>query len=351
MLAASAMIFRNQQERPSPMHLKPLDQQTIVITGGSSGIGLATARLAAERGANVVIIARNEEGLEAAAAGIRSLGQRCDTIRADVGSREDVAAAIEEVIARHGGFDTFVSNAGIGAYALLEEISDADHRLVFETNYWGTVHCATEALPHLKARGGALIVTGSISSDMPSPVLSSYTASKHAVKGYVDSLRLELMHEKAPVSVTLIQPSGINTPFVEKALNQMDARAMIPPPIYSPDLVAEAICRAAQTPTRDMIVGGGGRAMTLFAHLFPNLSDRVFEKAFFTTALDKDAPNQSDGVTGFREGGGEGKVYGPLPMRQTSLYTFVRSNPLASLAGAVLAAGAAGALSTALKRR
>ena len=115
---------------------------------------------------------------------------------------------------------------------------------------------ATEALPHLKARGGALIVTGSIASDMPSPVLSAYTASKHAVKGYVDSLRLELMHEKAPVSVSLIQPSGINTPFVDKALNQMNARAMIPPPIYSPDLVAEAILHAAQTPTRDMIVGG-----------------------------------------------------------------------------------------------
>ncbi len=333
------------------MKLKPIDQQTIVITGGSSGIGLATARLAAERGANVVIIARSEEGLEAAAEGIRALGGRCETISADVGSREDVRFAVEEVVARHGGIDTFVSNAGIGAYALLEEISDADHRLVFETNYWGTVHCATEALPHLKASGGALIVTGSISSDMPSPVLSSYTASKHAVKGYVDSLRLELMHEKAPVSVTLIQPSGVNTPFVEKAMNQMNARAMIPPPIYSPDIVAEAILHAAQTPVRDMIVGGGGRAMTLFAQMLPNLADHVLHHAFFTTALDQDEPEQNSGAKGFRTGGGEGKVYGPLPMRQTSLYTLLRSNPLASLAGAMLAAGAAGAMSTALRRR
>lgn len=333
------------------MKLKPLDQQTIVITGGSSGIGLATARLAAERGANVVIIARSQEGLDAAAAPIRAEGWRCDTLRADVGSREDVAAAIEEVIARHGGFDTLVSNAGVGAYALLEEIADADHRQVFETNYWGTVHCATEALPHLKARGGALIVTGSIASDMPSPVLSAYTASKHAVKGYVDSLRLELMHEKAPVSVSLIQPSGINTPFVEKALNQMEARAMIPPPIYSPDIVAEAILHAATTPTRDMIVGGGGRAMTLFAQMLPNLADRVLQRAFFTTAIDRDKPPQNSGAAGFRTGGGEGKVYGPLPMRQTSLYTFIRTNPLASLAGAFVAAGAAGAMSAALRRR
>ncbi|MCM0000960.1 MAG: SDR family NAD(P)-dependent oxidoreductase, partial [Erythrobacter sp.] len=264
---------------------------------------------------------------------------------------EDVAAAVEEVIARHGGFDTFVSNAGVGAYALLEEISDADHRQVFATNYWGTVHCATEALPHLKAHGGALIVTGSIASDMPSPVLSAYTASKHAVKGYVDSLRLELMHEKAPVSVSLIQPSGVNTPFVDKALNQMEARAMIPPPIYSPDLVAEAILHAAVHPTRDLIVGGGGRAMTLLARTLPHLADRVFQYAFFSTAIDPDKPAQNSGVKGFRTGGGEGKVYGVLPMRRTSLYTYARSNPLAALAGAVVVAGVAGALSAALRRR
>lgn len=329
------------------MKLKPLSEQTIVITGGSSGIGLATARMAAERGANVVIIARSEEGLEAAAERIRKDGGRCDTISADVGNREDVRAAVEEVIARHGGFDTWVSNAGVGVYAKLEELSDEDHRRLFDTNYWGVVYCATEALPHLKQRGGALITTGSISSQMPAPVLSSYTASKYAVKGYIDLLRLELIHEKAPVSVTLIQPSGINTPFGDHALNEMDSASKVPPPIYSPDIVAEAICRAAEHPTRDMIVGGTGRAMTLFATLFPNLSDQVFARAFFKTALDKDKPPQAqDG--GFDTGGGEGEIYGDQNMRRTSLYTTVRSHPLASLAGVALAAGTVG---LALKRR
>ena len=329
------------------MKLKPLEKQTIVITGGSSGIGLATARLAAERGANVVVIARNEDGLEAAAAPIRAEGWRCDTISADVGSREDVAAAVEEVIARHGGFDTFVSNAGVGAYALLEDLSDEDHRQVFETNYWGTVHCATEALPHLKAHGGALIVTGSIASQMPSPVLSAYTASKHAVKGYVDSLRLELMHDKAPVSVTLIQPSGINTPFSRHALNLMGARTKVPPPVYSPDLVAEAILHAARHPTRDLIVGGGGRAMALLATLAPNLADRIFVPAFFATALETDRPAR-ERHGGFHHGGGDGKVYGDEAMRRTSLYTFARTHPLAALAGTAVAAGVMG---TVLRRR
>ena len=333
------------------MKLKPLDQQTIVITGGSSGIGLATARLAAKRGANVVIIARNEDGLETAAAQIRADGGRCDTISADVSNRAEVKAAVAAVIERHGGFDTFVSNAGVGVYAMLEELSDADHHQVFDVNYWGAVHCATEALPYLKAHGGALIVTGSIASDMPSPVLSSYAASKHAVKGYIDSLRIELIHEHAPVSVTLIQPSGINTPFSAHALNLMDEKAKVPQPVYSPDLVADAICHAAAHPTRDMIVGGAGRAMTLLAMLAPNLADRIFAWAFFATALEKGVPTPPQTGEGFRTGGGEGKVYGQQMMRQTSIYTFVRSNPLASLAGALAAACAAGAMSAALRRR
>lgn len=329
------------------MKLKPLEEQTIVITGGSSGIGLATARMAAQRGANVIIIARNQDGLNEAADQIRRDGGQCDTISADVGSRDEIKAAVATVIERHGGFDTWVSNAGVGVYAKLEDLSDEDHRQLFQTNYWGVVHCATEALPHLKQRGGALITTGSISSQMPAPVLSSYTASKFAVKGYIDSLRLELIHEKAPVSVTLIQPSGINTPFAEHARNEMDGRTMVPPPVYSPDIVAKAICRAAEHPTRNMIIGGSGRAMTLFATLFPNLSDQVFANAFFKTALDKDRPKRpEDG--GFDAGGGRGEVYGEQNMRQTSLYTTVRSHPIAALAGVVLAAGAAGLV---LKRR
>lgn len=323
------------------MKLKPLDQQTIVITGGSSGIGLATARMAAGRGANVVIIARNEEGLARAAEQIRGAGERCDTISADVGDRAAVKAAVETVIQRHGGFDTWVSNAGVGIYATLEELSDADHRQLFETNYWGVVHCATEALPHLKQRGGALITTGSIASQMPSPVLSSYTASKYAVKGYIDSLRLELIHEKAPVSVTLIQPAGINTPFSEHALNTMEGRTKVPPPAYSPDIVARAICRAAEHPTRDMIVGGAGRAMALFSRLFPDLADQVFARAFFATALDKKRPRRRDDG-GFERGGGMGEVYGEQAMRRTSLYTALRSNPLTAMAGLALAAGTLG---------
>jgi len=328
------------------MKLKSLNEQTIVITGGSSGIGLAAAKMAAAKGANVVLVARNEDGLKQAAQQIRDEGGRCDYVVADVGSRDEVRAAVEAVIERHGGFDTWVSNAGVGVYAKLEELGDEDHRRLFDTNYWGVVHCATEALPHLKQRGGALVTTGSISSQIPAPVLSSYTASKYAVKGYIDSLRLELMHEKAPVSVTLIQPSGINTPFGEHSLNRMDGRSKVPVPVYSPDIVAKAICRAAEHPTRDMIVGGSGRAMTLLSKFAPNLADRVFSVAFFKTAIDPTQPKREmDG--GFHEGGGKGEVYGDQmdQMRRTSVYAALRRHPVAASIGlATLLTGAAGLL-------
>lgn len=332
------------------MGLKPLHEQTVVITGGSSGIGLATAKMAAARGAHVILIARNEEGLERAASDIRAEGGRCDYFIADVGSRDQVRAAVQAIVQQHGGFDTWVSNAGVGVYAKLEDLDDADHRRLFDTNYWGVVHCTTEALPHLKQRGGALITTGSISSQMPAPVLSSYTASKYAVKGYIDSLRLELMHENAKVSVTLIQPSGINSPFGEHSLNLMDGRSKVPKPVYSPEIVARVICRAAEHPTRDMIVGGSGRAMTLLARFAPNVADRVFSAAFFKTALDHDQPLRPV-QGGFHHGGGRGEVYGDQNkgMRRSSMYTALRSHPLASGAGLLtLAAGAAGVL---LKRR
>lgn len=169
------------------------------------------------------------------------------------------------------------------------------------------------------------------------------------MKGYIDSLRLELMNDDAPVSVTLIQPSGINTPFGEHSLNQMEGRSKVPPPVYAPEIVARAICSAAERPTRDMIVGGAGRAMTLLATLAPNLADRIFAATFFKTALDKDRPKRSmDG--GFHRGGGEADLYGDQGdgMRRTSVYTTLRMHPLA--AGVGLFTLAAGAAALALRR-
>lgn len=322
--------------------LRPLAEQTIVITGGSSGIGLCTARMAAEKGARVVLISRNEDALRDIVDQIKAKGGDADHIVADVGERDQMRQAVDTVIERHRGFDTWVNNAGVGIYATLEETSDEDHHRIFQTNYWGVVHGSLEALTHLKRRGGALINIGSISSEMPAPILSAYTASKFAVKGFTESLRLELMHEDAPVSVTLIKPSGIHTPFGEHAKNYMTARSQVPPPVYHPKLVAKAILHAAEHPTRDVMIGASGWMQTTLAKVAPGISDRLFSWAFYKTARDEDLPKRN--AAGLHEPGSDGKELGDQddPILEVSPYTAAQLHPRATFAlGAGIAAIAA----------
>lgn len=324
--------------------LKAIDEQTMVITGASSGIGLTIAKLAAKQGARVVLVARNEDALAQIAEQIRADGGKADHIAADVGKREDMRRVVKTTIERHGGFDTWVNDAGVGVYGTLEEISDEDHHKVFQTNYWGVVYGSTEALKHLKEHGGALINIGSISSEMPAPILSAYTASKHAVKGFTDSLRLELIHENAPVSVTLIKPSGIHTPFGEHAKNYQDVESQVPPPVYHPELVARAVLRAAQHPVRDITVGLSGAAQVKFAQNLPSLADRFFAWAFYKTARDEEAPNRG-GEALHRPGeGGDQLGDQDDPILSISPYTELQFHPRVKRALGFAAAGLLGAM-------
>lgn len=325
--------------------LKPLKQQTIVITGASSGIGLTTARMAAKRGANVVLISRNAEALDRICTDIRAQGGNADFIVADVGEREQVRKAVDTVIERHGGFDTWVNNAGIGVYATLEQTSDEDHHRLFQTNYWGVVYGSTEALRHLRERGGALINIGSISSDLPSPILSAYAATKHAVKGFTDSLRMELQYQKVPVSVTLIQPSGIHTPFGDHARNYMDNASQVPPPVYHPRVVARAILHAAQYPTRNLIVGGAGMLLVSFAQLLPRAADYAVTRMFYLTAVNRDEPAKHESALHSPGRGGRELGDQDAHMMKHSAYTAARMHPKTTLAAglATIAAVIAGA--------
>jgi NAD(P)-dependent dehydrogenase (short-subunit alcohol dehydrogenase family) len=168
--------------------LKPLKEQIIVITGGSSGIGLATAKLAAKRGARVVIAARSEEASEAIVDHIRAEGGDAMFVKCDVSNRAEVNALVEVTLKRYGRINTSVNNAGVSIYGRLEEVSEEDSRQLFETNFWGVYHGSLAALPYLRREGGALINVGSEVSEAVVPLQGMYSASKHAVKGFTDAL-------------------------------------------------------------------------------------------------------------------------------------------------------------------
>ena len=325
--------------------LRPLSQQVVVITGASSGIGLVTARKAAEAGAKVLLVARGETVLRTIVEDIEARGGQAAYAVADVGELSQLEQAAQMAVARFGRIDTWVSNAGVAIYADLLTTPRDEHERLFRTNYWGAVNSAEVAVPHLRAAGGALITVGSLASDMGSPVMGAYVAAKHAVKGYVDSLRIELNRDKVPVVVTLVKPSGIHTPLNAHVANHKPGEAKIPPPVYAPELVADAILHAAQHRVREVTVGGAGLAQVLVATHFPSLFAKL---AGAVTPLLNDPKRPStpgDNLFGPAAGG---EVRGRVASgRRFSLYTTARLHPLAPAAAAV----AAGAVLSALVAR
>jgi short-subunit dehydrogenase len=263
------------------IRLKKLSDQVVVITGATSGIGLTTARRAAKRGARLVLVARNEDALKQLTFELSKKGCEAIYAVADVGIEEDVRRAAQAAIARFGGFDTWVNNAGISIFGRNEDVSLEDQKRLFQTNFWGVVHGSLVAVEHLKVHGGALINLGSEVSDRALPLQGMYSASKHAVKGFTDSLRVELEEEEAPVSVTLIKPAAMDTMFVEHAKNYLDVEPKLPAPIYAPELAADAILHAAEHVKRDIFVGGAAKFTSAGAHYAPGVMDSYMKRFMF----------------------------------------------------------------------
>ncbi|CAN5320896.1 SDR family oxidoreductase [soil metagenome] len=313
---------------PRP-NLKPIAEQVVVVTGATSGIGLATARLAAERGAAVFLISRNADALKRLTDEFRAKGGRADHAVADVGEEVQLRAAAAKCDAVFGGFDTWVNNAGVSIFGRIEDTPLEDQRRLFDTNYWGVVHGSRLAVERLRARpgGGALINLGSILSDFPVPVQGIYSASKHAVKGFTNALRQELFVDAPQVSVTLIKPAAIDTPYKEHARNYMGAPGTNPPPVYATPLVAEAIVYAAETPTREITVGGGGKLQALFGVWFPRLSEAISARIIPPLLKDKAANHPADSDALYAPGR-DLRERAPYPMvREVSWYSRAQQNP------------------------
>ena len=192
----------------------------------------------------MVVNSSAEADLEQVVEGIRSSGGQATYVVGDVADLEAMKRVATTAVREFGGIDTWINNAGVSIYGRIEDVGLMDARRLFETNYWGVVHGTLAALPHLKERGGALVNLGSVLSETGYPLQGHYTASKHAVKGFTDSLRLELEAEGVPVSVTLIQPTAIDTPYPEHAKSYLGVEPTHMPPVYAPEVVARAILGA-----------------------------------------------------------------------------------------------------------
>jgi NAD(P)-dependent dehydrogenase (short-subunit alcohol dehydrogenase family) len=331
------------------MRRRGLESQVMVITGASSGIGLSTAKRAAQKGVRVVLTARDEVSLRQAVDEIRAEGGEALYQVADVTDIEALRQAAGTAVREYGGIDTWVNNAGVSIYGKIEDVPIEDAKRLFDTNYWGVVNGSMVAVEHLREHG-TIINIGSVVSERAVPLQGHYSASKHAVKGFTDALRMELEKEGRSIAVCLVKPSSIATPYPQHAKNYMeDAEPTLPPPVYAPDVVARAILHCAEHPRREITVGGGGKMLAGMGKFTSRAMDRIMEGTMF----EQQKWQRGDGTSRpilWRPAPGSGRERGEMPrhVMESSMYTWTVLHPTTAVLA--LAAVAVGVLFAAQSR-
>jgi short-subunit dehydrogenase len=303
---------------------RQLSQQAVVITGASSGIGRETATRFGQRGASVVLAARNEVALQEVAREVERLGGKAHVVVTDVAEWEQVERLAREAVEHFGRIDTWINNAATTEYATVEEMSIEEIERVIQVDLMGQIYGMKAALPHLKREGqGTIINVASVEARRAVPLQAPYVAAKHGIKGFTDTLRMELEHEKSCINVTLVLPASINTPLFAHARSKLGAKPRPLPPVYEPRAVAEALVFAAEHPRREILVGGASKALTVGERISPSLVDRLM--LMRGQAFKKQRAGQpGDGKDNlFEPVGGKGSATGEFGQKSksSSLYT------------------------------
>jgi NAD(P)-dependent dehydrogenase (short-subunit alcohol dehydrogenase family) len=254
------------------MAKQALAEQVVVVTGGSAGLGRAVARLAAARGARVVVVARGGDGLDATA---RELGDSGHVIAADVASLDECQRIVEETIDRFGRIDTFCANAMVTVYQEARDLLPEELRRVLDVNYFGGVNCYWAALPHLVETKGTFVQVASALSYRGIPLQAAYCSSKAALRAFFETARVEHRKHRIPVDISVVLPGAIDTPQFDMARQYVGKQPQPVPPIYQPEPFAEGVVHCFEHPVRELPLGWGAQKLLWGQKLSPRLGDAV----------------------------------------------------------------------------
>jgi NAD(P)-dependent dehydrogenase (short-subunit alcohol dehydrogenase family) len=327
------------------MKLKPVENQVVVVMGGSSGIGRETALRFARKGAKVVVSARSEAGLRSLVEEVQAEGGEATAVVAEVTDFEQVEAVAQNAIEEYGRLDTWVHLAAAGLFARFEQTEPEEFRRVVEVDLLGQVYGAMAALPRIKREGrGALVHVSSVVGRRSVPLQSAYCASKHGIDGFLESLRVELLHEGwSNIGVTNVMPAAINTPFFTKARTRLGVKPKGFPPIYQPGVVADTILYSAEKAPREIVAGGAGKGMLLTQRLSPRLMDALMLRGAFGSQMTNQPKSAEDPDGLFEPLKGQDRAEGDFSEQATprSYLTWLDTHPVVKWSVGVAGAGAA----------
>jgi len=305
------------------------------VTGGSAGVGRATARAFARQGLQVAVIARGEERLAATKAELEALGVKCVAISADVADAAAVEAAAEQVERELGPIDVWVNNAMATVFSPMSEVTPEEFRRATEVTYFGSVWGTLAALRRMRSRNrGVIVQVGSALAYRGIPLQAPYCGSKHALQGFLESLRCELLHDKSAVRVTMVQLPAVNTPQFTWARGKLPRTPQPVPPIFQPEVAADAIVWAAHHPQREVMVGGPTVKAIVGNAIAPSFADHYLARNGFDAQQTNEPvdPERPDNL--FAPVAGTQGAHGPFDSqaKSRSWQLLLRTHPLAASA-------------------
>jgi NAD(P)-dependent dehydrogenase (short-subunit alcohol dehydrogenase family) len=321
-----------------------LRDKVVVVTGASSGVGRAVVRELARRGARLGLLARGEDGLAGARADVESAGSTAVAVPTDVGDADHVEAAAARVERELGPIDVWINDAMTSVFAPFWEILPEEYRRTTEVTYLGAVFGTMAAVRRMRARdAGTIVQVGSALAYRGIPLQSAYCGAKHAMQGFTESLRCELLHEQSRVKITMVQLPALNTPQFDVVRSRLPRKAQPVPPIYQPEVAARAIAWAAEGHDRREVWVGGSTVITIAGNnVAAGIGDRYLARTGFdaqqTSESEADRPdNLFEPLSGDR--GAHGRFDARAKRRSWQALAATRRRALLALVGGALAAG------------